>query len=102
MKKLLILLLLALPLVGCEALKKVTDGGKSSPPPQHVHQFFTVACCRIPNSSIYPPGIPEAHQASCHEIEASPDGQFNGDTYLAMHVDCGRGLYSIGDQYYAN
>lgn len=97
MKKIL-LLALALLTTGCHS--RLFE----SPKDTHKAQFYTVACCQDNSggSLSYPSFVPQAHKDFCERVRVANnrDQNIDGDTYLAMGVDCGKGHYSLGDQYY--
>lgn len=104
MKRALIVLLAAFLFSGCKSLNRITGSEKKSE--DKAHQLFVVACCRDVNAGVmtYPPFLPASHVQLCETVRNAcldNDCQINGDTWLAMGVDCDPKFGHIGSEYYA-
>lgn len=93
----------ALTLTGCQnGINRILWGPDSAPEVKNTSHLITVSCCRDAGQSTYPAFVPTAHAEFCEDVrQATRNNQLiNGNTYLAMGVDCGHGHHDIGDEYY--
>lgn len=89
---------------GCQSVNKLT--GKDNKGKDKPSVFYVVSCCQDNNAGVmsYPSFVPAAHIALCQSAETAcrtNNCHMGNDTYLPMHVDCGKTGDQIGDQYYA-
>lgn len=88
-----------LTLSACNGVKRIQGETETTTQAPHQSTLFSVSCCQDSGSTSYPSFVPQSHVDLCENIRKNGT-TINGDTYIAMHVDCGHGHHSIGDNYY--
>lgn len=105
MKRSLLLVLFLIP--ACQHSARLTDTTRQTPGDHSNEPFYMVSCCKDDDGAgnlTYPAFLPPEHIQLCESVRVAcrdNDCQFNGATYMPMHVDCGKWGNKIGDEYYA-